>query len=44
MKNEPCYCLTPVPGILAFQIHGGSTAIVRYKGIAITELSAAKGK
>ena len=31
-------------GIIAVQIHGNSTAIVRYKDIAITELPAAKGK
>jgi hypothetical protein len=31
-------------GIIAVQIHGNSTAIVRYKDIAITELPAAKAK
>jgi hypothetical protein len=31
-------------GIIALQIHGNSTAIVRYKDIAITELTTAKAK
>ena len=31
-------------GIIALQIHGNSTAIVRYKDIVITELPAAKGR
>jgi len=32
------------PSARAVQIHGNSTAIVRYKDIAITELPAAKAK
>jgi hypothetical protein len=31
-------------GIIALQIHGNSSSIVRYKDIAITELPAGKGK
>jgi hypothetical protein len=31
-------------GIIAVQIHGNSSAIVRYKDLAITELPAAKGR
>ena len=40
-ETDPAIATT---GIIAVQIHGNSSAIVRYKDIAITELSAAKGK
>jgi hypothetical protein len=40
-ETDPAIATT---GIIAVQIHGNSNAIVSYKDIAITELSAAKGK
>ena len=40
-ETDPAIATT---GIIAMQIHGNSTAIVRYKDIAITELPAAKAK
>jgi hypothetical protein len=40
-ETDPAIATT---GIIAVQIHGNSNAIVSYKDISITELSAAKGK
>ena len=40
-ETDPAIATT---GIIAMQIHGNSSSIVRYKDIAITELPAAKAK